>query len=400
MSYQSNSSDLHVGLVGGPFERWLTHEVCVYPARTPVPGDELTATVSLRWLPWFGQRIAVEVPPYPELQLSEQPEPAFVTTTDELELSFSGEDQLFRYELALASDASSLCQKNAAVLRCDLAPLELAQAKEYELHLNRLFEELPVERLATKQVRTLDPLELAESSIEHEALVYEQPDSIELVFDKPLRADQLPQISVSGDGDAIDSEYEISEDALRIFFVEDLPRETRIDVTVAELVLQEGATLDGDLALEFTTSGGPVVTNSNITTGMSQQAAIEAAFDQPLLEDRSITDIVTLQIGGNEADARVVIDGTTLRFHPCSSWSRCGIITLSIEGELLSNYSVPAAISWRTEGRVTCRHTERIGPSAQGRPILAHHYGSGPNTIVYVGGMHGSEYSSVVLMER
>ena len=398
--YQSNGSDLHIGLVGGSSERWLTHEVCVYPMRTPVPGDDLNATVSLRWLPWFGQRIAMEVPPYPELLLSEQSEPVFVATTDELELSFSGEDQLFSYELALASDASSLCQKNAAVLRCDLAPLELAQATEYELHLNRLFEELPVERLATKQVRTLSPLELVESSIEHESTVYDKPDRIELRFDKQLRADQLPKILVSSDDDTIDSSYEINEETLHISFTEDLPREALIELSISELMSQQGAMLDDTISLQFTTSGGPAVSSSNVTTGVSQQAVIEVTFDQPLQEDIDINDIASLQIGGNEADARVTIDGATLRFQPRSSWQRCGIVTLAIEGELMSNYGVPSRVLWRTEGRITCRHTEQIGRSVQGRPILAHHYGSGSNTILYVGGMHGNEYSSVILMER
>lgn len=398
--YQANGSDLRVSLQHDQSSRWLSRDVCIYPARVPVPGDTLSTNVSLRWLPWFGQRLAVEVPQYPKVLSQSMQGPSFVAISDALEISFSGEDQLFAYEIAVDKDMASACEKQTVTLRCDLSPLELVQAEDYEIHLHRLFDDIPVERLATKQIRTLDPLELVESSIADGDFVYEKPDTIELTFDKQLHSDQSPDITVEIIDEPVDFTYDMNGTLLGISFLEELPRKSTIELVISKLLSENGAALEQDVIVQFETSGGPEVAENNITTSMSQQASLEVVFDQPLSAEQDIADFVELRANDNLLDIEVSISDDSLVMRPQSFWPRCAVIILAVEGEMLSSYDVSSSVSWRTEGRITCRQSEQIGQSVQGRPIMAHRFGNGPNTVLYVGGMHGNEYSSVILMER
>ncbi len=54
---------------------------------------------------------------------------------------------------------------------------------------------------------------------------------------------------------------------------------------------------------------------------------------------------------------------------------------------------------WTFSSRVACRQTVTIGTSVQGRPIVAYYFGSGPTSVLFTGGIHGSEPSGTYLME-
>jgi hypothetical protein len=54
---------------------------------------------------------------------------------------------------------------------------------------------------------------------------------------------------------------------------------------------------------------------------------------------------------------------------------------------------------WNYASRINCRATAVIGYSVKGRPITAYYYGNGGTTILFTGGIHGSEPSGQQTMQ-
>ena len=56
---------------------------------------------------------------------------------------------------------------------------------------------------------------------------------------------------------------------------------------------------------------------------------------------------------------------------------------------------ISGSSAWSLNSRTICQSTFSIGTSVQGRSITAYRFGSGGSYVVFVGGTHGNEQSSV-----
>ncbi len=374
--------------------------LCVEPKVTPEPGKQLSSSVTPRYLPFLSQRLQVEIPSYPK-PLKEQIQPVIeLAVRDELVLAFDNADSFFEYKIQV-DDQHQKCETYGVILTCNLAKLALEQSSEYEVVVDRLFGGVPIESIAQKRLRTLDPLEVTSSSIDVDETVYEQPDNITLSFNKPIQEPRPSAVVVTDEsGSPVVHELRLTgEKELTIQFGDVLERETTYNlVLTTDLIAEDNALLRERWELQFSTSGGPSPQNSTVFgNGISRNAELSVTFDQELDENQDFSESVTLTINGSVADAQLSARGDRL-IVAAGQLPLCSKLELRVEGEIVSKHDVGGEVAWSTSGRVTCRTTSVIGHSVSGRPIYAYTFGDGPNTILYVGGMHGNEYSSVLLL--
>lgn len=388
--------DKTIEIAGYPL---LARQVCVSPKQLPVPGQTMHGNVVL---PGFGamkKPVRVEVPEYPEPEVMEFARPVeAVSIRDDIELRFTQPDRLFTYYL-VGNESREPCQKRRVLLRCSLGGLNLLQAHEYEVEILRTFRGSVVGEVQQRSIRTLDPLEVTDSSIEPDELVYERPNRLDITFNKSLKAETLRADFVNQAGEAVEHKITPREKTLQLEFNEDLPREEIYQFTIDYAEADDNSVLTEPWLLEFRTSAGPAITGSNVHEGkLSVDHTFRVDFDQPLATSQPLEELVQLTHQGNSIETSVTVSGDELIITPSSSLPRCETLALALAGDLISEHTVEASVNWRTTVRTTCKQARTIGYSVEGRPITAYSFGDGPKKLLYVGGMHGNEWSSVVLM--
>ncbi len=393
----SVTTDRAVSFRGYPL---AARSLCVEPNVLPIPNEAMDGTVSLRGVPFWQKRIRLDVPSYPAPEQHSLTEFLEVSVKDDIEIAFSQPDELFQY-YAHANDNDKECYKNDIVLTCSLEELELEQAEEYQLEIARVFNGVKVEEIQRANLRTLDPLLVEESSIENNEEVFEKPSELTISLNKPVQQPDSSAIMLQDEANEnvdFDVTYEGAE--LQVLFLEELERETEFTLTINELQARDNSVLPEPWELTFTTSGGPEVTGSNMPSyGMPLGYVLRLTFDQSLEEEPDELPSIQLTAGGSAVENSVRVDGDQLVITPSSNLPRCSSITVGISGEVMSEHGVSNELDWSTSTSTTCKQTTTIGHSVEGRPIQAYSFGNGSRKIVYVGGMHGNEYSSVVLMD-
>lgn len=78
---------------------------------------------------------------------------------------------------------------------------------------------------------------------------------------------------------------------------------------------------------------------------------------------------------------------------------KCTDFKIVVGEGIQSVHQIASSSLWEFASRTICHAVESIGVSAQGRPIYAYFFGDGSTTILYTGGIHGSEGSSKMLMD-
>lgn len=405
--FSANSEDVDVfserTITFGNRSPVFARSLCVEPKRAPLPGEPLKATVSLRALPLLGQRIKIDVPDYPSpLPLAYEKAVIELSVRDDLIVALNDEDKIFDYTIR-ANGSNHICNKDDILLRCNLERLSLQQASEYPVVVDRIFKDETVETIAQKTLVTLDPLEVTSSSIAEGKTVFEEIQAITIDFNKELQEPDKTQILLNdSNGMLADFALSITDEQLTLQLNEPLARKMDYSLIITTDVLaKDNASLQQRWELNFTISGGPEVASSNIQpSGFPRQSAITVVFDQQLDDRQSLEEIVRVSLGESAVATFITIDGAVLRITSQGNLPLCGQFLVQISGEIASKYGVINEVDWQESGRTTCKTTSIIGNSVSGRPIYAHTFGSGPNTILYVGGMHGSEYSSVIVLEE
>ncbi len=381
----------------------VARSLCLEPKRAPQPGEPMAGVVALRGLPILQQRINVSVPDYPRPLQARGESVVELSIRDNYTMAFSQADNLFTYEIRANGNAQA-CFKNTVLLSCSLSELSLEQASEYDFSVERTFRGQDVEPIAQKTLRTLDPLEVIESSIEPDELVYEKPSEIEIVFNKSIETPlETGAVTLStADGAVLPVEATVDEQKMTVALRDDLPREIEYILRLSDITATDKSVLLADpWELSFATSGGPEITQHTLRkSSMSVSESFVLTFDQALDEDQDIQELIELKVAGQVVSTQYSITANTIEIQPDSDLSLCQPVELALRGQLVSEYDVEANLDWSASGRVTCKQTSIIGYSVQDRPIYAYSFGDGSDTILYVGGMHGNEYSSVVLMDE
>lgn len=371
---------------------WLfATEVCMTPVDSPEQGEQYAALAPFGgWA--FRTQYAVHVPKAPVANTRALEKP--MSTTRELKIELSKPDTLHDYSIDIAGKVAK-CGGEDNVLACDVEPLDLAQGKTYKATLTRSFADVHT-TLVSRKVTTLPAVTLAQSSVQANEVVYAKPREFTLEMDKPLESAKTELVAVrEGKPGVITSTQSIENGrTVRVTTEKDLPRDTQFELHVTEALARDGSGLDGLATVPFRTSGGPRPSGVNAQgADVAPQTTVVITFDQELSESQDISKFV--QVTG----ATSQITRTANQLHVAVQAGKCMDVGITIAKGLLSKYDVPATDGWKHAYRTSCYTASTIGYSVRGRPITAYHFGNGGEAILFVGGIHGSEASSSLILE-
>lgn len=358
--------------------------------------DKGTAKVTSRPLnlALFTARYTIATNDLPRVLASQQA--VTQALSKQLELPLTEPDSIFTYQLKLANKTQACTVNNTQIL-CPVKELGLAQGSSYTLMLERQFSGKSIGEPSKVHVTILSATNVTDSSIKTGQTVYTKPKNITVNFDKPLKQAAAKLELIDGDkATAITTQLKIEGSKVDVSWADDLPREKTFRLTFEQAEANNGSTLDGAHVINFITSGGPKVAGINIGTDkVAADARVIVTFDQALATNIDITKHVSLAGGG----AIVSRQGNNQIVFALQNLARCTPFSVNIAKGLTGENGLESKTTWSYASRVNCRSTQVIGYSVKGRPIVAYYYGSGNTTILFNGGIHGSEPSGTYILQ-
>lgn len=377
-----------------------SHTLCAKPQAAPQASQAYGHKERLFGQALLGHTITVNTSRLPSL--AQKPEPQMVPLDGVLVNKLSQTDAVFRYQVELGANKVE-CAVKSQTISCPLASLQLAYATQYELPVVRYFNNQAQGILTTTSVKTLTPVAVTASSIASGSSVLQKPLDITLQTDKPLQAIGAVSLVAKNSNNTetvIPVTPKIEGQTINIAFSKELARKTSFQLHIASLTAQDGSGLaTKSLTIPFSTSGGPVVKGANIgSRNIAQGQTIQLTFDQTLLPNQDVAAIVSFIVGGQPQPAAFSIAGNKLSIKPAAALPLCAPFTIKLSAAIQSEFGISGDSTYSVNSRAICYTTFSIGSSIRGRAITAYRFGSGPNPIIYLGGMHGSESNSRSIM--
>jgi hypothetical protein len=364
---------------------------CFTPKTSPDTG---TSTVSISpFGSWIGlKHFQLKVPASPVAQIGDlvgKP----ISTVQPLKIKLTSNDIIHSYTLKIADQKTS-CTEAAAELSCNIVPLKLDQGVDYATTLYQVYKDSD-KKLVDGTLQTLKPINLTSVSVNDGQVIYDKPTSITLKFDQSVASSDISLVRINGDKtENITLKNDISAQNVTVSFTE-LTREASYRLTVKQVIGANGSSLAAPVNTSFQTSGGPKVTSVSAgSNSVSRNATIIVGFDQPI--DTTIDPATYAHAIGVTATVRRQSDtqlAFTIQGGDCAAFSL--VVDKSVKGGLNGE---PSNADWSFSSRTICGYSWTIGHSVQGRPIVAYSFGAGATTVLFTGGMHGSEPSGYTTM--
>ena len=369
--------------------------MCVVPVKAPEKGTT-TAALSLAGLSWLQKQYIISIPDVPKVSMGELgKKPLSVSRAATIPLVAA--DTIFTYKLQVGEKVAP-CSVNDRQLVCDVPTLALQQGKDYTIELHRYFDKAKVATVAKQPIKTLTATTIIGSSITNGQVVYVKPKSIELIADKSLASGTMTLMRVD-EGDKrteIPTQTSYEGNKAIISWADDLVRQAKFELTVNKLAGADGSGLESAYVMAFETSGGPKVKSINIGTyKVPMGATATLTFDQPIMASQNPASSIAVTGG-----AVVTGKAGNQVFVSFAGVPRCGDVVVTVNDSLQSDQGIVGGSAWRYGTRTICQIQSTIGNSVKGRSLTAYLFGSGANTIVYTGAIHGNEVSTRSLMLR
>lgn len=370
----------------------VSFKTCVTPTSTPKEGVAIIAIAP------FGGFIArthfaikAEEPPTVDSGALTKPFPA----SKPLEIKLSRPDTLFNYSLEIDHKRVA-CKPDGRLVKCDIPSLKLKQDMQYSAKLLRAFKQDKPTTLRSVSVRTLKATTIIDGTIKSGQIVYDTPITLQYTADKLLTSTLVTLKPTTPGATEVPVKSNIKGNVLTIMLDGQLKRETGYELILSKVEAVDGSTLVEPYRVAFSTSGGPKVNHINIgASKVAQSAVVVLDFDQPLSDKQPAESFVRLT-GGAAVIKKVSSNRVTVTL---GSLPRCVPFTIEVLAGLQSNYGISTAVPWKYSSRTICHTVSTIGVSLRGRPINAYTFGEGGSTTLFVGGLHGNEPSSSLLMQ-
>lgn len=375
----------------GNFEL-VSLSTCFSAKKAPTVGES-RLSVSLLGSILFNKTFKLVVPKPPLARLGTVGKP--VPTLKPLNFTLSSADSVFNYLLKIENKTATCPVRESAIV-CYIASLNLLQDKDYKIELVRTFDGKKVATLVNEGIKTLKATNVAGSSLSEGQVIYDKPKTFTFDFDKDVVKGNIGLYRIEPDKRTpVVTEANIDGKRATIMIKEDLARDSAYEFTIDKLEAKDGSTLSGPYKLGFTASGGPSVSDINIgTSAVDANARVVITFDQAISPEQDITKFVSFIGGGasiSRTDNQIIFQLNGLPI--------CGEFSINIGEGLISQYDIVSKSGWSYTSRINCRRaTSVIGYSVQGRPIIAYYYGNGSTTVLFTGGIHGSERSGSYIM--
>jgi hypothetical protein len=392
------------GLAIGGFSLYSS-SICADSTSAPVEKRSYAYRERLIGLGFLGRTITVGTPAFPVLT-GGSTQKRSVPPDAPLKLELSQVDKAFGYTLILddtPAAKTSTCKTEEKTLSCDLAPLGLTYAQTYSLTIIRTYQQKRVSAIGAMPIQTITPVGVASTSIAPGSVVLEKPTQIIVEVDKTIKSlgtVQLVAKQPDGTESVIPATASFAGDRVVAKLGQELPRRLPFELRLASIEATDGSGFQAkSFVLPFSTSGGPRVKNANIgKRNVATGQTITVTLDQPLLAVQDIGKNVQLTVNGARATATYTIQGDKIHIKPASEFPLCAPFSVTINKDIQSQFGISGDSGWSTSSRAICYSTFSIGRSVQGRTITAYRLGNGPDLIVYMGAMHGSEANSKNIM--
>lgn len=370
----------------------LSTKLCVKPKEAPQQGT-FTASVA----PFGGfiasKRVVISVPDTPVARASDMVGKQ-ISASEPLKIQLTNADVVHEYSLEIADKVTD-CVQALAIVSCNVVPLELTQGTAYTAALYQTYKESD-KKILEGQVETLKPLVMISASIANDQLFYDKPTAFTFTFDQPVARGEVSLVKIAGDStEKVALTQQFSGTTLTVAF-KDLAREAQYKLEVNQAVAVNGSSLAAPVAINFSTSGGPKVTSVSVgTNSVSRSARIIVNLDQPIDASVDVAKFARLEgVGGTvkrQSDTQLAF---TIAGGDCTAFN------LVIDKGLKSGSNGELSKElWKFSSRTICGSSWTIGSSLKGRSIIAYSFGGGSKTVLFTGGMHGSEPSGYTTMQ-
>ena len=346
----------------------------------------------------FAQTIKVNLPEAPKLSAIKTDDLP-TSTLGEVKLKLETEDKTFTYKIK-ANKNQVTCENQSDTVVCKLAELKLAQSQKYELEFDRLLNEQIIGTVYKTTIKTVDPIAITEQSIPVNSTVYDDPKLIVVATNKELASFKGVSLVNNSGSTSLKTDVKIVGKQLVINFLEPLPRENTFTLKIDELVSKDQAFLPTIFTTQFTTSGGPKVAFSNISSyGESQYKNFVLNFDSGLLASQNPASFVSIIGPNGPIPTSSSLGDSTITIRSTTGLDRCTNYIIKLSGGLKNTYGIENQNGWSANFRTICQEVFSIGSSVQGRSITAYKFGNGPSKIIFVGATHGDERGSKYLLD-
>lgn len=378
-------------LLGYPLLAAQTCAVATAPL-LPAISQELRLTSS--WLPFISKSITVSTIDPPTIKLG-RPAAMPISTSGALVFHLSSADQIHNYRL-FANQRSVVCAPYEMALLCNLDRLNVKQDGEYLFELERRLNDISAGLMYQATLKTVEPVRVSQSSIKNGQLIQNVPTKLMLTANKSLVAAEDVNLYLVADKkeELVATTFTFADNKLTLTFDKPLKRSAQFRLRVVGLTAHDGGYLLKPYLLSFRTSGGPKVAGANIASyGVGTNQTITLLLDA---EPKSGQDLKRyFEIEGADFAYSVTGQGKGIVITPSGSWPRCARFTLKLKDGLKNRYGISGGSAWNFASRVMCRTVFGIGSSVEGRGIYANRFGNGSEKVIFVGGTHGDEPSSV-----
>ncbi len=368
-------------------------KVCISPKEAPNSGN-YTASVGL-FGGWFAAKhfaIKVDEPP---LARTSDIVGKTISTALPLTVNLSSPDTIHTYDIAIA-DKKTGCETKDTQVRCDIAALQLNPGAEYIASLYRSFNGTDRTKVLEGKIETLHPISLQNATLTEGKTLYDMPKEFAFAFDKPIESADISLERKNGDTkEKIETTTRFDGNTLVLSVSADLARKAEFVVTLTQAIADNGSSLAAPITVNFATSGGPKPASVSVgATGVPQNAQIVVTLDQPIKEGVDISKFARVQ----------GVVGSVTKKSPTElvysiQGGLCVAFSLVLDKGIESGSNTEVSEAWKFDGRTICGTSSVIGYSAKGRAITAYYFGNGGTTILFTGGIHGTEASSYTTMQ-
>lgn len=374
-----------LSLAGYPL---VSNESCVNI--NSAPDKNVAETVKFTALGLLNKQIEINTPDLPKLTAKDDlTEP--ISPLAGLNFELDQPDETFAYMIGV-NDQSVDCIIENSNVNCPLKDFGLDQGSVHEIKIAQVFNDYH-ETIVTENIKLRDPVIFADSSIKNEQIVYSAPTEITITANKNL--DEAGDITLSSNDTDIPVSAEIQASTITIKLSQELPREAEFKLSIKDTEASDGAYLPEEFVINFSTSGGPKITSHNIDNyDVSAGKTFVLTFDSNISQTQDLNNFVSLKSGSSTIQANISAEANKIYISPTANLSACTNYSVQIAQGLANEHGVTGGTEWSHNFRTTCKQIFSIGTSVQGRSLTAYKFGSGPNRILFVGGMHGNERSS------
>jgi murein peptide amidase A len=381
-----------LSIAGYPLYSQVT---CISP--TASPREHTTETINFGSM--LSKRIHVSADTFPALKQPSILDRA-VPVQDPLELELNQVDRIFDYQLS-AGDKKVACSMKEKQLSCDISKMNLKQSTKYDFALERQFNGSSAGMLFVRKLTTVKSVRITGGSIKPGQVIYTAPKELKLTLNRPSVAAEDIHLSLlkGNERQDIGITASVKDKTLSVRFEKPLVREASFLLTVGNVKTEDGGFLPSPYSLKFQTSGGPKVLGVNIGTyKVDIHSSVVVAFDSAVSTKQSLNSVIRLEAGGKSVTATISTQGNNVVINPKAALPRCASLTIRVMDGLQNRHGITGGTAWQYNSRTICQEIFSIGASVLGRGIIAYKFGSGAKKIIFVGGTHGDERSSVYLL--